>query len=226
MFYSSRSEPRFQSRAQVDTEKAISVIRKKREKMESIKAVCVGDGACGKTCMLISYTTNSFPSDYVPTIFDNYSANVMANGRPVNLGLWDTAGQDDYDRLRPLSYPQTDIFLICFSVTSPASFENVKAKWVPEVKHHAPNVPFLLIGLKSDLRRDTTTLQMLQHRGLVFVGRDQAEHLAKETGASAYIECSSITQSNLKDVFDTAIQTVLQHKKMKEKQKRHKCTIL
>lgn len=52
----------------------------------------------------------------------------MVDGRPISLGLWDTAGQEDYDRLRPLSYPQTDVFLICFSVVSPPSFDNVIAK--------------------------------------------------------------------------------------------------
>ena len=79
--------------------------------------------------------------------FDNYSAPMVCDGVPVSLGLWDTAGQEDYDRLRPLSYPQTDVFLICFSVVSPSSFENVTSKWCPEIKHHCADAPILLVGM-------------------------------------------------------------------------------
>jgi len=191
--------------------------------MQNIKCVVVGDGAVGKTCLLISYTTNAFPGEYIPTVFDNYSANVMVDGKPINLGLWDTAGQEDYDRLRPLSYPQTDVFLVCFSVISNASFENVKTKWVPEIQHHAPGVPILLVGTKSDLRKDQNTLNQLKSRGQGMVSTEGANNMAKEVGATKYLECSALTQEGLKQVFDDAIRAAMAPK---NKKKGSKCNLL
>lgn len=147
----------------------------------------------------------------------------MVDGRPINLGLWDTAGQEDYDRLRPLSYPQTDVFLICFSIISPHSFDNVKSKWWPEIQHHAPGVPIILVGTKSDLRNDPAMAQQLANKGLRVVSQEEAIARQKEIGAVAYMECSALTQEGLKNVFDEAIRASLNKKPAKKKKK---CTIL
>ena|SRR3989338_484500 len=177
--------------------------------MQSIKLVVVGDGAVGKTCLLISYTSNSFPQEYVPTVFDNYSANVIVDQKTVSLGLWDTAGQEDYDRLRPLSYPQTDVFLICFSIISPTSFQNVTSKWWPEVTHHCPKTKMILVGTKLDLRDDPDTLSRLREKGTEPISTEKGHQLAKDIGAVRYMECSALTQKGLKQVFDAAIKAVL-----------------
>jgi Ras-related C3 botulinum toxin substrate 1 len=176
--------------------------------METVKCVTVGDGAVGKTCMLISYTTGHFPEEYIPTVFDNYTANVMVEGKPISLGLWDTAGQEDYDRLRPLSYPATDVFLVCFSVDSKTSLENVENKWLVEIKKFCPDTSFVLVGTKSDFRKDPPSGREGQ-----LVPVDEARAVAERRKAAKYIECSARTEENLKKVFDMAINVAIMKRK-------------
>ena len=96
----------------------------------------------GKTCLLIVFSKDQFPEVYVPTVFENYVSDIEVDGKQVELALWDTAGQEDYDRLRPLSYPDTDVILMCFAIDSPDSLENI-----PEVrtKAHLVRSPFYSI---------------------------------------------------------------------------------
>jgi len=177
----------------------------------------VGDGSVGKTCMLISYTTNSFPGEYVPTVFDNYNANAIVENVPVNLGLWDTAGSDEYNTLRPLSYPGTDVFLICFSLSSPQSFINVKEKWYPEISHYNPETPWLLVGTKLDTRDNAETLAALKSAGQEPITPEKGEKLAKEMGAWKYMECSALTQKGLPTVFEEAVKAFFENAKRKGK---------
>uniref|UniRef100_A0A8D8Y9G7 Ras-related protein Rac1 n=2 Tax=Cacopsylla melanoneura TaxID=428564 RepID=A0A8D8Y9G7_9HEMI len=177
--------------------------------MQAVKLVAVGDGAVGKTCLMICYTTSSFPTEYIPTIWDGYKVTVMMGGKPIDLGLWDTAGQEEYDRIRPLSYPQSDLILICFSVVDPNSFKNVRNKWYPEVSHFCPDVPFILVGTKIDLREDQEEIDKLLKKKQSPVLYTEGVSMAKEIGAVKYMECSALSQRGLKTIFDEAIRTVL-----------------
>jgi len=175
--------------------------------MQNVKCVVVGDGAVGKTSLLISYTENRFPVDYVPTVFDNFTTGVEVDGKLINFALWDTAGQEEYSRLRALSYPETDVFLLCFSVVSPASFDNIKTKWYPEINHHCPGAKCILVGTKIDLREDKATVESMKNEKLPSF--DMGKRLAQEIGAECYLECSALTQNGLKKVFEEAIRCVI-----------------
>ncbi|KAH3745933.1 Rac1 protein [Pelomyxa schiedti] len=161
--------------------------------MEAIKIVAVGDGAVGKTCMYISYSTGAFPSEYVPTVFDNYVVNVTINGKPCSVGLWDTAGQEEYDRLRPLSYAGTSCFLVVYSITNRWSFNNL-FKWISEFQHYCgANQKFVLVGNKLDLEH------------LRQVPTQEARDFADKYGVP-FFEVSALTQQNLKVAFDEMIK--------------------
>src|SRR6201992_2102470 len=104
----------------------------------------------------------------------------MVDGKPISLGLWDTAGQEDYDRLRPLSYPQTDVFLACFSIVRRSSFVNIEEKWVPELDNHCKGVPILIVGPHADLRLALVIKQRLESERQSIVTFDEGLNLVKK----------------------------------------------
>ncbi|KAL1927775.1 hypothetical protein VTP01DRAFT_3596 [Rhizomucor pusillus] len=173
------------------------------------KLVVVGDGGCGKTSLLVVYQKGAFPERYVPTVFENYIANVqLDNGKVVELALWDTAGQEDYDRLRPLSYPETDVILICFAIDQPTSFTNVQDRWLPEVMHFCENVPKLLVGTKIDLRDNQTRIAQLNALGHHLITYEEGERLAREIGAK-YYECSAMRNQYVSEVIEAATKSAM-----------------
>ena len=141
----------------------------------------------------------------------------------VELALWDTAGQEDYDRLRPLSYPDTDVILMCFSIDSPDSLENIPEKWTPEVRHFCPNVPIILVGNKRDLRQDPSTVNELKKMKQEPVRIEEGKSMSEKIGAYAYLECSAKTKEGVRDVFETATRAALS---IKRKARKIKCTLL
>lgn len=171
--------------------------------MSTIKCVVVGDHDCGKTALIFSYTTGKYPLECVPTV------TVEIGGEPYTIALFDTAGQEN-SMFRSWSYPQTDVFLVLFSVASPSSFENVKDIWVPDIKRLCPYTPFLVVGTEIERRTDPETLDQLERAGQSIVSPDEGRVLAMKVLAKKYLECFAMTQEGLKNVFVEALLAALE----------------
>ncbi|KAI8845358.1 GTP-binding protein rho1 [Chytriomyces cf. hyalinus JEL632] len=168
-----------------------------------MKVVIVGDGACGKTSLLHVFTRRDFPQSYTPTVFENTTVVVtLKHHGTIRMQLSDTAGQEHLHQMRKMSYDGADVVLVAFDVASWVSFENVELKWAPDARINCGSrVPIVLVGLKTDLRRDSRTVDMLQRTGNVPIAYHDGHQLAKTIGAHAYIECSSLENMNVDDVF-------------------------
>ncbi|XP_053143444.1 rho-related GTP-binding protein RhoD [Hemicordylus capensis] len=193
---------------------------KETQGITEIKVVVVGDGGCGKTSLLMVFAKGEFPKVYIPTVFEKYSAPFHISGKHVQINLWDTAGQEDYDRLRPLSYSGAHAILMCYDVTNPPSFDNILTKWYPEARHFCRGVPILLVGCKTDLRKDKVLLRKLHRDQMEPITYQKGETLARNLHAVAYLECSARFQENITDIFIEASRAALSV--MKKNQQRRK----
>lgn len=179
------------------------------------KIVVVGDGACGKTCLLEVFKRNKFPEEYIPTVVDNFVKEVtIPDDKIISLTLWDTAGQEDYDSVRPLSYRDTDLVLLCYSIENNELLDNISKKWLLELKNYCPSAGFFLVALKKDLRDENPndpTIITLQ----------QGENISNSIKAEKFIECSARTGENVDYIFEEAAKHIY-NIKAKEKENKSK----
>ena len=180
--------------------------------MYHIKVVAVGDGNCQKVQLLYAITNPSYIiDDYTPTVFDNYEFHYSPN---VTVQLWDTAGQEDYKKLRPLSYPSTNALLLCFSLVQPVSLENIKYQWIKELNEFCPGVPIILVGLQLEIREQfDEKAQELHSKGYEPVSTVEGKEMAREIKACCYIECSLNDKTTVKSIMDAAVKYGLEHQK-------------
>lgn len=198
------------------------------------KLVLLGDGASGKTSLLNVFTRGYFPTVYEPTVFENYVHDIFVDNVHIELSLWDTAGQEEFDRLRSLSYDDTDLIVLCYSVDSKDSLENVESKWVGEIADNCPGVKLVLIALKCDLRQtgdeepeeaDAAAAAdgNAQREKPPTISYDEGLEVAKRIGASRYLECSAMKNRGVNEAFTEAARVALSVKKERED---NKCTLM
>ncbi|KAB8077139.1 small GTPase superfamily [Aspergillus leporis] len=185
------------------------------------KMVLLGDGACGKTSALNVFTRGFFPTVYEPTVFENYVHDIFVDNVHMELSLWDTAGQEEFDRLRALSYEDTHVIMLCFSVDSPDSFENVASKWVDEISENCPGVKMVLTALKCDLRKDE-----FENPNPNAITYEQGLAKAKEIGAVKYLECSAVQNRGIMETFYEAAKVALDVKAQGSNGSKEGCVIL
>ncbi len=170
---------------------------------------------------------------------------VHVNGIPTRIKLIDTAGQvdiahphhdffsplpphlsmyfirqEEFGHLRSLCCAHVDVFILCFSLVNPVSFDNITSKWIPQIRAGNPASPIVLVGTQSDLRHNVDVLIHLDQRGTRPVHLSRARRLARRIRAHDFVECSALTQHNLKDVFDCAIFAAIKHKHTGTKSKK------
>ncbi|KAH6706282.1 small GTPase superfamily [Leptodontidium sp. 2 PMI_412] len=178
------------------------------------KLVLLGDGACGKTSLLNVFTRGYFPTVYEPTVFENYVHDIFVDNVHIELSLWDTAGQEEFDRLRSLSYDDTHAIMLCFSVDSKDSLENVESKWVGEIAENCQGVKLVLVALKCDLREQNADDEVPAEGGQVREKKDMIDYnqgleVARRINALRYLECSAMRNRGVNEAFTEAARVAL-----------------
>ncbi|KAK1485058.1 GTP-binding protein RHO3 [Colletotrichum cuscutae] len=161
-----------------------------------------------------------FPTVYEPTVFENYVHDIFVDSVHIELSLWDTAGQEEFDRLRSLSYDDTDLIMLCYSVDSKDSLENVESKWVGEIADNCPGVKLVLVALKCDLREadneEEEAAEGQQREKRPMISYEQGLEVARRINALRYLECSAMRNRGVNEAFTEAARVALSVKKDRE----------
>jgi len=173
--------------------------------LETYKVVAVGDAGIGKTCSLIMFSEGVFPFEYIPTLGGLYELSKAVGSQTYNLQLWDSAGQCDYDRLRPLCYPDTHVFLMQFSCSDEMSFFETYYKWIPEVRHHVVNPVIVMMLNKVDLR--TNRLSFFCENLTFPIESEEGEAMARNLGCVTYLETSAMKNIGLDDWTEVIVKS-------------------
>jgi len=189
-----------------------------------VKCVLLGDEKVGQYCLLLTYSNKKFTFGYM---INSWNANITVDNNPIQLTIVPTACGKDYDALRPLVYPSTDIFLLLFSVIDRESFDNVRNKWLPELQMHCPTTPYMLVGTKADLRKallspEDDAFEATRNRRVgAEISVEEAKEFAKQLKAVDYVECSARSVDTINVVFELAVRNVI-----KSQIKQKSCVIL
>lgn len=184
---------------------------------DPFKVVAIGDGNVGKTALLTRFTEDKFIQKYEPTVFDNAMKTWEHNGVEHTVELWDTAGQEAFDRIRSLSYRDTHAFLICFSIDDKSSLTNIKEKWVPEMVHYygeGERPKFILVGTKCDLRGKTENEEITE--AMVTELREKITKDYTLTIDLGYCETSALNNIGITDLFNFLLGKLVEHEEMRK----------
>lgn len=170
--------------------------------------VVVGDSKVGKTCLIQTYGTGEFPEDYEITVGHSFTHNLRLNKERIEVNIHDTGGSREHAGVRHMLYNKADVFIICFSLIDRKTFQHVEQFWLNELRRLRGDIAFVMVGCQSDMRQGINPYHVQKNEGM---------QLARDLGCH-YYECSSVTQRNVKEVFDKAVMIAmdLEPRAMKE----------
>ncbi|KAJ1303099.1 hypothetical protein OPQ81_011300 [Rhizoctonia solani] len=190
------------------------------------KLVIAGDDTCGKRSLLYVFCKGKFPEVYVPTVLENCVVDVEVDGARIELELYAMTGRDSYDPLRPLTYLDSHVILVCFAIDSPDSLNAVQKRWIPEVRRFHVGISIILVGCKQDLRQDPERIKELSKTNQRLVTCEEGMAVARSIGACWYLECSAKSGEGIHDVLYYAGRAALVRPCRRPRRRKSGCIIL